>query len=399
MVSIEEMSLDELFHGHVPEPKEVTRPYKGKAYKYWAVKWTPKKGMKRMTITGKSRDDCFYLCVNRQKAVLQDQYVDKSKKTLDEFFQYWIDKEQRKLAPNTKDTYLSTYKNHIQPYIGKKPLQEVARTDWVSIRNRMEDTGKKCVTIKHVLCLLRQILKVAKKNREILFNPLQDEEYKAELGEGKEPYTRQEIGKILDTLTDPWVQNHFSPYVLAGLCFLIETGARRSEMLGMKWDCIDFANKTFHIKQTVVQNGKGQPVYKSSTKTVKSNRVIACYAPKLWELLNNLEYNGSDFAFTTKEGEMLKPRNFDHSAERLIKRAGVEYRGVHAFRRSFITFAVERGIPDQVIESYTGHSSARMIDHYHKTQEVTAQQCAQIMGGIYNGLENGIDTKKEPWVA
>ena len=57
----------------------------------------------------------------------------------------------------------------------------------------------------------------------------------------------------------------------------VHYGLRRSEVLGLKWDDIDFKNKTLTIRHTVVIakiNGKRQLVAKDRTKNKSSYRTL-----------------------------------------------------------------------------------------------------------------------------
>ena len=55
-------------------------------------------------------------------------------------------------------------------------------------------------------------------------------------------------------------------------------GLRRSEVLGLKWDAIDFENDTITIRHTVTYNGKG--LHKSdTTKNDSSYAVIPMSSP------------------------------------------------------------------------------------------------------------------------
>lgn len=59
-------------------------------------------------------------------------------------------------------------------------------------------------------------------------------------------------------------------------------GLRRSEVVGLKWDAIDFERKTISIRHTVVQftiDGKTQVVQEDPTKTKSSCRTLPLAAP------------------------------------------------------------------------------------------------------------------------
>jgi site-specific recombinase XerD len=50
-----------------------------------------------------------------------------------------------------------------------------------------------------------------------------------------------------------------------------------------------------------------------------------------------------DLVFTTKTGRAISHRNTHRSWTRIVAKAGVEHRGIHHLRHSFITALAERG--------------------------------------------------------
>lgn len=93
---------------------------------------------------------------------------------------------------------------------------------------------------------------------------------------------------------------------------LIESyyGLRRSEVLGIKWDAIDFDNKTIIIRHTISQtevDGKLQIVAEDKTKNQSSYRTLPLI-PEIEELLleekANQEYNKKIFkkSYLNKDG-------------------------------------------------------------------------------------------------
>lgn len=54
-------------------------------------------------------------------------------------------------------------------------------------------------------------------------------------------------------------------------------GLRRSEVLGIKWSCVDFENNTIHVCETLQQSTKeltGESNYTDDTKNASSNRTM-----------------------------------------------------------------------------------------------------------------------------
>ena len=101
-------------------------------------------------------------------------------------------------------------------------------------------------------------------------------------------------------------------------------GLRRSEIVGLKWDAIDFMRKTLTIKHTVTEvrlEGKTVAIAKDRTKTKSSYRTLPLIAP-FEELLLRLKgeqernrlicgnvYSRKylDYIYVDEMGERIKP--------------------------------------------------------------------------------------------
>ena len=101
-------------------------------------------------------------------------------------------------------------------------------------------------------------------------------------------------------------------------------GLRRSEIVGIKWDAIDFERKTFTIKHTVTEvmlDGKVTMIDKERTKTKSSYRTLPLVKP-FEELLlrmraeqeTNRRVCGSaysskylDYIYVNELGELVRP--------------------------------------------------------------------------------------------
>ena len=84
-------------------------------------------------------------------------------------------------------------------------------------------------------------------------------------------------------------------------------GLRRSEVLGLKWSAVDFAEDALHINHTVVKNLT--IVAKDRTKTDSSRRTFPLF-PEVKEMLLRMkaESNGrSEYIFTWDDGRLYRP--------------------------------------------------------------------------------------------
>ena len=89
-----------------------------------------------------------------------------------------------------------------------------------------------------------------------------------------EAYTEEEIQELLEKCKGDVLE--FA--IVMGAFY----GLRRSEVCGLKWDAVDFKNKTFTVKRIVTEvyvDGKIQLVEKERTKTKSSFRRLPLIKP------------------------------------------------------------------------------------------------------------------------
>ena len=87
-------------------------------------------------------------------------------------------------------------------------------------------------------------------------------------------YNEKELAKLFDAVKgDP---------IELGVIVAAFYGLRRSEVVGLKWDAIDFVKKTVTIRHTVTQmclDGKSTVIQKDRTKTKSSYRTLPLVEP------------------------------------------------------------------------------------------------------------------------
>lgn len=113
-------------------------------------------------------------------------------------------------------------------------------------------------------------------------------------------------------------------------------GLRRSEIFALTPDKIDLEKKIIHVQGAVVQAPNGKLVYKSSNKTVGSERSVHIVIKRLVDLL------------TEHDGNFLPP-NADKISTRINKLCaenGLPQVGLHGLRHSFASLAYHLGVKD-----------------------------------------------------
>jgi integrase len=133
-----------------------------------------------------------------------------------------------------------------------------------------------------------------------------------------------------------------NPWVADYVALAIETGMRRSELIGLRWTHVDFDRRTAFLAMT--KNGESRAVPLSS-------RAIA--------LLRGLPRSDNGQVFGDFTRDALK-----HSFNRAARRAGITGLRVHDLRHEATSRFFEKGLNVMEVAAVTGHKTLQMLKRY-----------------------------------
>jgi integrase len=140
------------------------------------------------------------------------------------------------------------------PHFKNKDLRELGDEDLLGFVKAKLEAGQSPRTIETTLSVLRRVLSLAHRRGEISRNRALrlgetmrrvDRRAAAEVRQA-EAWTRDEVATLLA------VAREHDPRFAPLLHFLLATGARRGEALGLKWEEVDFARGRITIRRAVV---------------------------------------------------------------------------------------------------------------------------------------------------
>lgn len=175
-------------------------------------------------------------------------------------------------------------------------------------------------------------------------------------------------------------------------------GLRRGEVLGLKWDAIDFERGTISIKRTVTSinlDGKYQEIEKDSAKTKSSLRTLPLVGSfkeyflqvKEAQELNkkvcgncyNYQYDG--YVFVDEMGERLKANYLTSRFPELLEKKGLHRMRFHDLRHSCASLLLANGVPLKHIQEWLGHSdfttTANIYAHLDYSSKISSEQAME----------------------
>lgn len=165
----------------------------------------------------------------------------------------------------------------------------------------------------------------------------------------KEWYEDEEVVKLLSFKPYDFVSDRTK----SAIVFMLSTGARASTVVNVK---IQDCNLTYGTCSYSHTKNKQPLVAPLSSNTVK---IIQQYYNK-W-LLGN-EY--SEYLFISQYGEQLTVNGLYQAVKNYCGEAGVEFKGLHAIRRTFARYFIIQGGNPLKLQQILGHSTLAMTKQY-----------------------------------
>ena len=324
-----------------------------------------------------------------------------TRKTVEKAVDEWLDIKKTKVAYSTFSSYKSKANTHIKPKFGNLLIQEINLTmieHWRA--DELLHLANK--TINEIMIVMRGILKSAKADRIIDYNPAEDiDNLVTEKGD-PDPFTRDEISKIINTPTKR-VQE------LNMMKFNFWTGLRVSELIALAWEDIDLTKGIIRVNRANVKSRYKVP------KTKGSVREVELLQPAIDALKDQMQHSLLMAPFevdvTQRDNKTIKteclqfvflntrlqrPHANDHVVRdrfftHHLKLSGVRHRGPNQARHTFASQMLTHLAPKEWIAKQMGHSSIRTLEkHYTKWISEDAAGMAEIVNHLM-----GFDQKIE----
>ena len=286
--------------------------------------------------------------------------------------QWWTLYKLPKLRHTTRTTYRNLLDNHIIPYFGKMRLEEISTNTIQTFYNA--NGGKSKSTVRQMSILLHQIFDMAVEDGHMRVNPTESKRLalpsRKSSREALEAADVKDILKSLDKLEE-------QERALMGL-FLF-TGMRRGEVLGLRWENIDWEKKLVNVEQAVTFCNN-QPVV-GETKSEAGNRAI----PLDLQLETILKPAKKESGFVIGDGEKpLTERTFTRMWQRIGKKIDLYGATPHVFRHTYITMAASSGIDVKTLQAIAGHADIKMtMDRYAHKREEKVIEAGQMIGSMF----------------
>ena len=176
---------------------------------------------------------------------------------------------------------------------------------------------------------------------------------------------------------------------------LLITGARRGEILGLKWKNVDFKGNQIYICNNILYTAD-RGIYEDTPKTKKSIRYIALPAETM-ALLKEYRFSqlsqrfiagdcwhDLDFVFTQEDGTPMHPDSVTDWLNKFSIRHNLPHINAHAFRHTMASILYYNGVDTISISKRLGHAQpSTTANIYAHMIEKADKENADIIANVF----------------
>jgi len=298
-----------------------------------------------------------------------------------DYIRIWLDHIARNVDVVTMQGYQVLADGHLLPYFDELGIK-LCDIDHKSIQRYIDlkhrkgrldgKGGLSARSLKLHKNIINQTLNLAVQNKLLPANPCQFVVLPQVLRYESTFYNERQLKELFDALrNDPIL-----PLVKITALY----GLRRSELLGLQWDSIDFEGKTMTIRHTVSK--VTEVVAKDKTKNASSRRTFPLTSEaleifkiaKCQEEQNRIafgrEYQENNYVFKWPDGHTYSPDYISERFRNLLKKHNLPHIRFHELRHSCASMLLAMGWNLKDVQEWLGHSDIKMTANIYSHLDV-----------------------------
>lgn len=321
-------------------------------------------------------------------------YKKESPETFQEVYKLWINQYENTVEESTFNKTINYFKNHILPALGKYKIEKI---NVALCQNIVNEWFKNYSEYRIFKSYAARIFDFAIKHDFIQNNPMKLVEVPRKIDvptdeENENFYTKEELIHFLNCAKDYGNYQAFTFFRL-----LAFSGSRKSELLALTWNDIDFTKNEIRINKALAR-GKNSRLYIKTTKTKKSTRTIKMDVNTMtildeWKKRQKHDYfklgyntlKPNQLIFSSRKNELLQTSGVNQWMNQIIDKYSLKKITVHGWRHTCASLLFEAGSSLKEVQDRLGHNDVKTtMDIYTHVTEKAKSEAIQKLASYLN---------------
>lgn len=346
---------------------------------------------KRLRVYGKTRAEAHAKLTEVKARQQQGIAIPDKSWRLRDYLDYWLENvAQRTVRPTTFERYSINVRLYLKPALGHYRLDQLSVSLVQAFLNQHLAAGHSVRSAQVCRTTLSSALTSAQREEYVMRNVARLVKLPTYESEEIVPWTKEEIRLFLRAAR--------KDALFAAFLLLTLYGLRRGEVLGLRWQDIDFKQSSVHVRQQILRIDGALQVGPVKTKAGRRDLPLVPLAQDAL-LVRQAEQGtppGSDLVFTTRSGTPVEPQNLARSFWRICTANSIRRIRLHDLRHTTATMLSVLGVPARSAQQILGHShvsvTQQIYQHSTMTQKREAvSQLESILRGDASAHEDSQD--------
>jgi integrase len=207
-------------------------------------------------------------------------------------------------------------------------------------------------------------------------------------------FLRKEVRPLTEQQAKAFLQGVRGNCLEALYILATSVGLRQGELLGLKWEDIDFEGKLLQVKRTLSVTKKGMVFV--PPKSAKGCRSVALGAPTIEALRRHKTaqeeekrkigslWEDQELVFPNQTGRPMNPWIVTKRFKRILKEEGLPEVRFHDLRHTCATLLLTKGVHPKIVQELLGHSTISVtLDVYSHILPSLQREAVRAMEDIF----------------
>ena len=319
---------------------------------------------RRKTIYGRTRQEVAEKLRTLQGVARENGRIpDGGKLTLGEYLRQWLEQAETRLRPKTRQEYNDVARVHILPHLAHVKLSRLPPLHLARLHARLRKGGTSSFRLEKAHTLLHKALSDAHRWGLIPSNPAAPVDAPKREHRERELWTPEQVSRFIRAVREGDCGQYGN---LLG--FLLASGCRVGEALGLRWSDVDLRAGAVRVERQVTEL-RCKPL-ESEPKTKAGVRTLAlpAWGTELlhrqrvqvaeWRLRAGPAWRESGRVFPTNVGSVPLQGNVRRALHEACDRLSLPRIRVHDLRHLHLSLLAMNNVPLRVAQQRAGHATA-----------------------------------------